>query len=42
MFKKILCLILGHENKKFLIDGDSVHLSNCCFIRILICQRCEK
>ena len=37
----MLCKLFGHKSKQYLIDGDGVHLSRCCIIRALICQRCK-
>ncbi len=38
----ILCQLLGHKNRKFLVDGDGIHLSTCCIVRMSICSRCGR
>lgn len=38
----LICIFFGHKDKKYLVDGDGVHLPRCCIIRVKICARCEK
>jgi len=42
MTTKALCLLFGHKDRKFLVDGDGVHLKQCCIIRVRICNRCDR
>ncbi|KKL75447.1 hypothetical protein LCGC14_2054800 [marine sediment metagenome] len=37
-----ICSILGHNDKKYFVDGDGVHLDTCCIIRAQICERCDR
>ncbi len=36
------CSILGHDDREYMIDGDGVHLPQCCIIRAQICKRCNR
>jgi len=38
---RLLCKIFGHKDKKYLIDGDGVHLARGCSIGVKICSRCN-
>jgi len=41
LYKRI-CKSRGHVDKRILVDGDGVHLSSGCFIRVRICDRCKR
>ncbi len=42
LINKIFCKLLGHNDTKYLVDGDGIHLKQCCIIRIRICNRCKR
>jgi len=38
----VICWLFGHKDRKFLVDGDGVHLSTCCITRVQICDICGR
>ena len=40
--KNLICKKIGHKDRRVIIDGDDVHLSSPCFLRVRICDRCKR